>query len=189
MLYRSSFVMYDRQTESRWIHATGRCVSGPLAGKVLETIPSRVMPWKTWRALHPTTRVLDGLPHRGRPGTFRLATDEGEFAYALEIDGISRLYPVSELKKRGVINDVVAKRPVLIMYSQSPRVAQAFERGDRRFEIVGGQLQDEEGHVYDPLEPRHPRTGKRLKPVVLTPWLTKPWFGLHPDGQVFGLGE
>ena len=171
------------------MQATGECVSGSLQGKRLQMIPSRVMPWKTWATLHPKTRVLDGVPIRTRPGTYLLSTHEADFGFALGSGTKSKLYPLPALKKHSVLNDIAFGVPVVVMYSQSPRIVQAYHRGDRKFRAVGGQLLDEQGHSYDALAPRDPDTGALLKPVVMTPWLMKQWHGFHPRNPVFGLEE
>ena len=40
ILLENSFVMYDRGTDSLWVHVTGRAVWGPLKGEQLEFVPS-----------------------------------------------------------------------------------------------------------------------------------------------------
>ncbi len=42
VLYRQSFVMYDKQTDSLWVHTTGEAIKGALKGKVLTFLPSTV---------------------------------------------------------------------------------------------------------------------------------------------------
>ena len=72
-LWRNAFLMYDRETESEWLHFTGEAVSGPHRGKRLE-IASAVprIAWKDWRARHPDTLVLSVRgreePASGRAG-------------------------------------------------------------------------------------------------------------------------
>ena len=70
ILYENSFVMYDRKTESLWVHVTGRAVWGPLKGKQLEFVPSTVTTWQQWKAAHPRTLVLPGF-RRGGCSTWR----------------------------------------------------------------------------------------------------------------------
>src|SRR5439155_1161397 len=70
ILYENSFVMYDRKTESLWVHVTGRAVWGPLKGKQLEFVPSTVTTWSQWKAAHPRTLVLPGFRRGGFMGTY-----------------------------------------------------------------------------------------------------------------------
>ena len=58
-LYERSFIMYDKQTDSLWVHTTGEAVVGEYQGKVLEFLPSTVTTWKRWRGDHPSTLVLN----------------------------------------------------------------------------------------------------------------------------------
>lgn len=57
-LWRNSLIMLDEQTQTLWSHVSGEALSGPLAGRRLETIPSVQTTWKEWVAAHPDTRVL-----------------------------------------------------------------------------------------------------------------------------------
>ena len=70
ILYQSSFVMYDRQTKSLWVHVTGRAHAGPLTGKQLTFMPSTVTSWEQWKAAHPYTKVLPGHRRGGFMGTY-----------------------------------------------------------------------------------------------------------------------
>lgn len=57
-LYRSSLVMYDRQTESLWTHFDGTAVAGALTGTELPRVPVQTIAWSTWRDEHPEGLVL-----------------------------------------------------------------------------------------------------------------------------------
>jgi hypothetical protein len=58
LLYQSSLVMYDRQTESLWSHVTGESVAGVLTGTELERYPVATVAWRDWRDAHPDGLVL-----------------------------------------------------------------------------------------------------------------------------------
>lgn len=58
LLYQSSLVMYDRQTESLWSHFTGDSIAGVLTGTELESLPVATVSWKDWREAHPDGLVL-----------------------------------------------------------------------------------------------------------------------------------
>jgi hypothetical protein len=53
--------MVDAETGSVWDPASGRALSGPLAGRALAEVPATTAFWHAWKAHHPDTRVL-GLP-------------------------------------------------------------------------------------------------------------------------------
>ena len=58
MLYQSSMVMYDRQTQSLWTHFDGMAVIGELAGTRLDFRPMAIVSWAAWRDAHPGGLVL-----------------------------------------------------------------------------------------------------------------------------------
>ena len=57
-LFRSSLVMYDRQTESLWSHFDGRALAGVLTGTELARIPVQTVSWGDWLAQNPEGLVL-----------------------------------------------------------------------------------------------------------------------------------
>ncbi len=57
-LRRNSLIMQDRETGTLWSHVTGRALSGKLAGRELDTVPSVQTTWKKWAKAHPKTLVL-----------------------------------------------------------------------------------------------------------------------------------
>ncbi len=57
-LWRNSLIMMDEETQTLWSHVSGEALSGPLAGRRLESLPSVQTTWKQWVAAHPDTRVL-----------------------------------------------------------------------------------------------------------------------------------
>ena len=58
MLYQSSMVMYDRQTQSLWTHFDGLAVIGELIGTQLDFWPMAIVSWAAWRDAHPEGMVL-----------------------------------------------------------------------------------------------------------------------------------
>ena len=69
LLYENSFVMYDKGTDSLWIHVTGEAVTGPLKGNKLQFFPSVVTSWKAWKKKYPHTGVLEGRRDEGFMGS------------------------------------------------------------------------------------------------------------------------
>ncbi len=57
-LWKDAMVMYDRETNSRWAHVTGRAITGPLTGSELAAYPATQTTWRAWVTAHPDTRVL-----------------------------------------------------------------------------------------------------------------------------------
>jgi len=67
MLYNSSLVMYDRLTQSLWLHFTGEAVIGERTGDQLERVSAGLVSWQQFVDAHPDGLVLDP-PNRDRYG-------------------------------------------------------------------------------------------------------------------------
>jgi hypothetical protein len=74
-LYNSALVMYDRQTESLWLHFEGLAFEGPLEGTRLEFIPVQILSFEQFREEHPQGLVLSRDTGHNR--------DYGQNPYAL----------------------------------------------------------------------------------------------------------
>jgi len=66
-LYKSALVMYDRQTDSLWLHFEGRAIQGPLTGTRLDLIPVQLLSFGEWRREHPAGLVLSRNTGHVRP--------------------------------------------------------------------------------------------------------------------------
>jgi hypothetical protein len=62
LLHNSDLVLYDRASESLWQQITGEAIAGPQRGRRLESVPLTMTSWGEWRAAHPGTTVLEGVP-------------------------------------------------------------------------------------------------------------------------------
>ncbi|MBT8198242.1 MAG: DUF3179 domain-containing protein [Acidimicrobiia bacterium] len=67
MLFNSSLVMYDRLTQSLWLHFTGEAVVGDRTGDQLERVSAGLVSWEGFVEAHPDGLVLDP-PNRDRYG-------------------------------------------------------------------------------------------------------------------------
>lgn len=186
ILYRQSFIMYDKQTGSLWVHTTGEAVKGPLKGKVLTFLPSVVTTWKRWHALHPETRVLTGRRGAEQMGRFGLQEEPGKYGLSVGQGKTPKLYPFESLMASRVVNDVHAGRPIVVLYDVQGRSASAYERGERTFAWKDGRLVDDTGAEWDPLRAMPVEGGKRLEQVPATTWLISRWKGFHPRAPVHG---
>jgi len=65
--YRTSALLYDRESTGLFPAITGRFVTGPLTDRALRPIPFRRETWKAWRRRHEMTRVLPREAGRGAP--------------------------------------------------------------------------------------------------------------------------
>jgi len=60
--YKSTFVLYDYETESIWYHLSGTdgltCISGKFQDRLLPEFESTRTRWSNWKALNPDTKYL-----------------------------------------------------------------------------------------------------------------------------------
>jgi hypothetical protein len=143
LLYNSSLVMYDRQTETLWSHFTAQAIHGQLAGIRLVTIPVAMVSWDSWSQAHPDGLVLSrdtgherdyGLnPYpgydttSGRPFLFQGEID-GRLTAMTRITGISLddagdpptsgalAVPLVTLQEREVIHTVIGEEEILLWW-------------------------------------------------------------------------
>ncbi|MBI4613937.1 MAG: DUF3179 domain-containing protein [Planctomycetes bacterium] len=201
MLYNQSFVLYDKKTESLWVHVTGEARTGPLKGKRLAFYPSVVMTWKEWKTAHPATIVMKGEKRGGFMGTFQGTSSRAqqEFGLSVQIQGTAKLYRYRDLASRGVVNDVFREVPIAVVFHPDRNVALAFERkvdgrvvalqADGANEMGYPILRDREGgSTWDGLTGARlsgPSKATRLEPLTATPILIERWSAFFPDGEVY----
>jgi uncharacterized protein DUF3179 len=122
-LYKSSLVMYDRQTESLWSQILEEAITGPMTGTKLKVLPVQDTIWREWRSEHPDTMVLSpatgfqrdyghnpyetyyeqGVPFGGpRTRAHQLDPDLAsmERVLGVQVEGVTKAYPFSRLKKQ-----------------------------------------------------------------------------------------
>ena len=147
LLYQSDLLMYDHQTESLWSQVGMHAVAGPLTGETLAPLFLEHTTWSEWRAAHPATLVLST-----RTGSFRNYDDDPYLGYnerpdlmfdtthfdpsyhpkewvvGVEIDGVAKAYPFSELKKAGTpVGDQVGGRSITVRFNQKSRSASVID--------------------------------------------------------------
>jgi hypothetical protein len=183
VLFRSSFVMYDKQTDSLWIHTLGTAVKGPLKGKQLTFIPSTVTTWGKWKKLHEKTKVLTGRKAKGRMGAFSLAKSLARYGLSVGQGDEVKLYPYPLLQERRVVNDTFGKEKIVVVFDAESATAVAYKRGERTFAWKGGKMVDGKGKAWGMLTGASGKT--RLERVPATPWLAARWKGFYPKGEVY----
>jgi hypothetical protein len=136
LIYRSSFVLYDREGEALWSPFDGRALTGRYADRALSPVRSRVEPMAVWLAREPGTRVLE-LPERmkidyryspfsaywiSEKVPFPVESKDDRFhpkdlVLGVEIDGTTRAYVASILSSAGSrIVDEVGGAKVRVEY-------------------------------------------------------------------------
>ena len=138
-LRNSDLVMYDRQTESWWQQATGQAIVGELTGSQLTFLPSQLISWEQFKALHPAGTVLSRETGHPRdydrnpyPGYDSVDTDpflledktliDGRLSPKVRIlgvllDGAAVAYPFPLLADHPVVNDEIRGTPVVVVWA------------------------------------------------------------------------
>jgi len=128
ILYEKSFVMYDRRTESLWVHVTGRAAAGPMKGKQLPFFPSTVTTWAQWKANHPHTLVLPGRRRDGFMGTYDGLNSAADLGLAVVVRFKGKLYPFRAFERAPLVNDRFEDTPLVVFFSRRDGTAVAWER-------------------------------------------------------------
>lgn len=182
-LHQRSFVMFDRQTVSLWIHTTGEAVVGEYKGNTLEFLPSTVTTWSNWTKEHPKTLILD--VKKGKGGGFNLRKNPKSGGVSVgQPGGDLKLYPLTILRDKRVINDTLGAKPIAVFFAPGAFGFHAYERGDLTFRVdADGQLVDQSGKKWNPFNGTS--DGPMLKPIPATPWLINAWKRFYPEGQIY----
>lgn len=204
ILYRNSFMMYDRNTESLWLHVTGEALKGPMRGKQLKFLPAEVLPWKVWKALNPTTKVLVGEKASGFMGSFNLKEQIASYGLAVGSGRTSLLFRYSLLQKVPVLNARVDAQAVVINYDEENGYAVCFAAKQGLKELHFDSILATEDSAEKRLLMRDSETGSTwlrmsgeclagaskgafLERLPATSWLGKRWIGFYPEGRLVGL--
>lgn len=126
--------MYDRQTNTLWSQLLGKAVDGPLAGTVLEFLPSFQTTWGDWKERYPETLALQkGYAGAGDPyDSYYLSDQTGvigetvrddrlqpkEFVIGVAVGDESVAYPFSVLNAEPVVNDLIGDVPLLVVFDK-----------------------------------------------------------------------
>ncbi|MBI4907247.1 MAG: DUF3179 domain-containing protein [Acidobacteria bacterium] len=228
MLRNSDMVMYDRQTDSLWQQITGEGIVGTHTGSTLRIIPSQMIPFDQFKESYPGGVVLTretGFqrdygrnPYRayefGNGPIMPVRSSRTTSLRPMEKlvvlkDGKGyRAYPVSQLARRGVIEDKVDGRPLVLFYTpdglspvDAPTMAQSRSvgsigvfsaenaSGSIRFRREKGRIEDREtgsgwnvtGKAYDGA-----LKGTSLNPVEHGVYFAFAWLAFQPDTLVVG---
>jgi hypothetical protein len=158
LLYQSDMLLYDHQTESLWSQIKSEAVTGNLIGSRLKLLPSTHTNWASWKSKHPKTKVLsddtgyrrdyDRDPYQGYETSERLVFGVSaknqkyhpkEKVIGIELGGVTKAYPFSELKKvASPIKDVIGKTPVQIFYDRKTKTAVIRDENNREIPSVVG---------------------------------------------------
>jgi hypothetical protein len=190
-LFMNAMTWWDHQTESVWSQPWGRAISGPLKGTELALLPSELVPWKTWRELHPDTLALKA---GGR--LFGRATPHDRFVIGVTLDDWATAFPFELAADAGVVNDHVGPYPVVVHVNADSRAIHVYLRQvDERtltFFEGDGAVQDEEtGSTWQMergIAVEGPLKGQALRSVPYIPAFDSAWQDFYPDSEWY-IGE
>lgn len=134
MLYKSSVLIYDHQTETVWSQLLNKAIAGKKVGQKLKLLTSSRTTWKRWKKKHPKTLVLsidtgyrrnyavDPYKDYIRAGSIwfpvgdvRKDLKPKDMVLGIESGGKTRAWSVKALvKKNGAIKDKIGKQAVHI---------------------------------------------------------------------------
>ena len=144
----SNLVMYDRQTQSWWQHATGEAIAGVSTGQRLQPLPANIIGWGEFKQAYPQGKVLSretGFvrsygrnPYAGyddidnSPFPYRGPETPGQLppmarVLTLDLNGEAVAYPYEVLAQVGAVNDTVGGEAVVIVWQ--PGTASALDSG------------------------------------------------------------
>jgi len=198
ILYRNSFLMYDKGTESLWVHTTGQAVKGKYRGKVLKFLPSQIRSWAEWKRTHPKTTVLPGQRASRFMGSFSARAKPRSYGLSVGSGLDVKLYPYSVLMKSRVAHDKHDGRSIVIVFDPTHATATAWALPKpMRFSVVKGDAPAGSGmrikdkktkSVWDAFTGRcieGAQKGEKLEPIPATAWLVSRWQGFFPKGAIY----
>ncbi len=200
ILYKKSFVMYDRQTESLWVHVTGKAEVGPLKGQQLQFMPSTVTTWAEWKAAHPQSLVLPGHRRGGFMGTYTGVKRLKPFGLAVFSAFKAKLYPFRQLKRHQVVNDTFRDTELTVAFLANSNTAMAWNRrlNGQLLTFAWADTSSKEGQpvlidretnsLWSPLTGTAlsgQLKGQQLEPLQHYPILVNRFHAFYPKGDVF----
>jgi len=226
-LRESDMVMYDRQTESWWQQFSGIGIVGEYTGTELKQIHSKIVSFETFRLAFPQGDVLSrktgywrqyGVnPYRGydtigdQPFLLHNSADKRlpamERVLSVSLGDKHRIYPFSEMKGIGIIQDTFADTPLVIFHQQNilsaldaPEIknsrliqsAIAYSRmvdgKQLEFELSGNRIVDKQtGSEWSLLGRaiKGPQTGKQLTGIDGGVHFAFAWLAFNPDSEIY----
>jgi hypothetical protein len=190
-LFMNAMTWWDHKTESVWSQPWGRAIAGPLKGTELRLLPSELVPWKTWREMHPDTLAL-ALGER----RLARATPHDRFVIGVTLDRWATAFPYDLAADAGLVNDQVGPYPLVVHVNADSRAIHVYLRqvDERTLTFVqkDDTVQDEEtGSTWQMergIAVAGPLQGQALRGVPYIPAFDSAWRDFYPD-SVWYVGE
>lgn len=221
----SDLVMYDRQTDSLWQQITADGIVGTYTGETLSILASQMIPFNQFEADYPEGEILSretGFrrdygrnPYLGyefgRGPIMPVRTPRTASLHPMEKLVVVKngkgykIYPVSELRRRGVIEDKADGRAVVLFYSHeglspvdAPVMAESRSAGSIGVFVADGvKGRMRFGRTKDRIEDRETKStwsiagvasggqlqGTRLTPVAHGVYFAFAWMAFQPETE------
>jgi len=143
----------DESTGSWWRQSTGEAVTGKLKGKALPEMLAQQVSVDTWFEMHPDGKVMqadefsmgaydpEAKFERGKSGGSLTRSDtlswkDKSWTVGVQAGNASKAYDWNELKRKGIVNDVIGETQVFIFMASDRKSFGAFVRpAGRNFTI------------------------------------------------------
>ncbi len=228
MLRNSDLVMWDRQTESWWQQFTGEALVGELAGLQLTPVSSMIISLEEFVGSWPGGKILSTRtghnlaygtnPYDGyddmdnaRPRLYSGEVDPRlpamERVVDIQVNGKYKIYPLTLIQEKGVINDRFEGSDIVIFYtsktvsvlddrqiSESREIGSVTAFSREVDEQVLTFRKESEGFVDEQTGSTWSITGKcisgalygkTLWPLVHGNHFAFAWFAFHPDTGIY----
>lgn len=206
-----NFLMRDRETGSWWQQVTGRAISGPLAGTVLEPVASDELTFALWKSESPRGMVL--APVTGHEKDYdsewekevaRLPVPlsfpgqglaDRDIVLGLEMGERARAFPLERVRSQSPVHDRVAGVPVVLVAGpdgESVRVFRSQLNGSeielyRDQQSPQWQLIDAGGNTWNfqGCAVAGPAAGQCLEKIAVLKDYWFDWRNYHPQTTVY----
>lgn len=138
-------VFEDAGTKSWWQQATGVAITGPLKGTVLKEFTSRQLPLQSWLREYPNSLILEpdmtfsnnyfkledydkGLMYSDLVRRDAVSWREKSWIIGVKNDMFSKAYDWNELVHRKIIQDSIAKMPILLAMESDTTSFHVYDR-------------------------------------------------------------
>ena len=135
----------DGATESWWQQATGVAIAGPLKGAALKELPSRQLPLDVWLRQYPKSLIMqpdtsfnknyedladydDGTIQSGLQGRDFLSWKPKSWIVGVVNAQSSKAYDWNELVKKKIIQDSIARVPILLTLENDTMSFHVYQR-------------------------------------------------------------
>jgi len=194
----------DATTGSWWRQATGEAVTGKLKGSVLPEFFSSQMTIHKWFELHPNGKVMQadqsfismydakarfekGESKGSLTRTDHLSWKNKSWVVGIQVGNSSKAYDWNDLKKEGIINDVLGKTPLVLCLSSDGNSFVAFERpAGTIFSIKHDTLfSDNAAYDFSGKDVKNPSKHLSAIPAYQEFWHS--WTIFHPNTQQYSI--